>query len=127
MNDMRVAVVLLLVAACSKDQPKAAFRASCKPDANHDHVMCTVENTGKKAARACVTSREQVVPKKKTLVAQRTCTKILAPGESQTVKARYDGLESLQPLCAPDGEWLCRDEIVESPEMLGENIPGQKE
>jgi hypothetical protein len=122
---MRTTVLLLFLAACSKAAPPAAqFRASCKPDANHDNMECTVENIGKKPARACVTSREQV-PKKQTLVARRICTAVLEPGKTQLLHPRYDGLESLQALCAPDGTWLCTDEIVESPEMLGENIPGQ--
>ena len=123
---MRTALILLLLAGCSKAEPTAQFRASCKPDANHDNMECTVENIGKKPARACVTSREQVVPKKKTLVARRVCTKVLEPGTNQVLHPKYDGIESLQPLCAPDGDWLCKDEIVESPEMLGENIPGQQ-
>jgi len=119
-------ILLVLAAACQKQQPeKAKFRASCKPNNTLDGMECTVENVGKKRGRACVTSREQV-PKSRPLIAQRICTKPLEPGESHSFKPKFDRVESLQPICSPDGQWICRDEIVETPEMLGENIPGEK-
>ena len=121
---MRKLLCLLLLVACSKAKPapSASFRASCKPDANLEHMLCTVENVGKQAGRACVTSREEV-PKSIALVAQRICTKVLAPGEKQELQPKFENMESLQPKCSPEGTWICRDEIVESPEMLGQNIP----
>lgn len=118
--------LVLLVAACQKDQPaKPSFRASCKPNGTLDGMECVVENVGKIRGRACVTSREQV-PKSRPLIAQRVCTKVLEPGEKHAFSPKFDRVESLQPMCSPDGQWVCRDEIVETPEMLGENIPGQK-
>jgi hypothetical protein len=71
-----------------------------------------------------VTSREQV-PKKRPLIAQRVCTGVLEPGKSHAFTPKFEGLDTLQPLCAPDGTWVCTDEIVETPEMLDQNIPGQ--
>lgn len=119
-------LLLLLVAACQKQQAeKPQFRASCKPNATLDGMQCTVENVGKVRGRACVTSREQV-PKARPLIAQRVCTKPLEPGEQLSFVPKFDRHESLQPVCSPDGQWICRDEIVETPDMLGENIPGQK-
>lgn len=124
---MRLALALLLfTAACTKAKPEGrVFRASCKPNATLDGLECVVENIGKVAGRACVTAREQV-PKNRPLIAQRVCTKQLAPGESHAFQPKFDRVASLQPACSPEGKWICRDEIVESPEMLGENIPGQK-
>jgi hypothetical protein len=117
---------VLLLAACQKQQAdKAKFQASCKPDDNRDHMVCVVENIGKVRGRACVTSREQV-PKARPLIAQRVCTKPLEPGEKLTFKPKFDRVETLQPVCAPEGTWICRDEIVETPQMLGENIPSEK-
>ena len=123
---MRAIMVLVMLAACHK-QPaeKASFRASCKPNSTLDGMECVVENIGKRPGRACVTSREQV-PKSRPLIAQRVCTKPLAPGETHAFRPKFDRVESLQPMCSPEGQWICRDEIVESPEMLGENIPGEK-
>lgn len=122
---MRILLLLALV-ACQKDvpTPTASFRASCKPNANLDGMECVVENIGTTPRRACVTSREQV-PKSRPLIAQRVCTKILAPGEKHAFVPKFDRTPSLQPMCSPDGQWVCRDEIVESPEMLDKNIPGQ--
>ena len=123
---MRIAIMLVLFAACQKDTaPAVSFRASCKPNATLDGMACTVENIGTKPARACVTSREQV-PKSRPVIAQRVCTKVLAPGEKLDFKPKFDRYETLQPVCSPDGTWICRDEIVETPEMLGENIPSEK-
>jgi hypothetical protein len=122
---MRITIMLLLFAACQKDAPPVAtFRASCKPNANLDGMECTVENIGANPRRACVTSREQV-PKSRPLIAQRVCTKVLAPGEKHSFVPKFDNTPSLQPACSPDGKWVCRDEIVETPEMLDKNIPGQ--
>jgi hypothetical protein len=123
---MRIVIMLLLFAGCQKDvaKPIVSFRASCKPDANHDRLECSVENIGNRPRRACVTAREQV-PKSRPLIAQRVCTKVLAPGEKHEFVPKFDHTPSLQPLCAPEGQWVCRDEIVETPEMLDQNIPGQ--
>jgi hypothetical protein len=124
---MRIVLLLLLV-ACQKTPEKAKFTAACKPDASsYDFVECTVENIGKVKGRACVTSREQV-PNSVPLVAQRVCTKELAPGEKVTFRPKYDrlGKQRLQAVCAPQGQWVCRDEIVETPEMLTENLPSMK-
>jgi len=88
-------------------------------------MECSVENISKTPGRACVTSREQV-PKSRPVIAQRVCTKVLAPGEKLDFKPKFDRYETLQPVCSPDGTWICRDEIVETPEMLGENIPSEK-
>jgi len=116
---------VVMLAACKKtDKPvdKAAFKASCKPNPTHDGMDCTVENISTKPGRACVTSREQV-PKSRPLIAQRVCTKVLQPGEKHAFSPSFDRYPTLQPVCAPDGTWICIDEIVETPEMLGENIP----
>ncbi len=121
---MRSWCVLLILAACQKEQ-KAEFRASCKPNSSMEGLDCIVENTGKRRGRACVTAREQV-PNKTPLIAQRVCTGFLEPGKGHAFKPKFERYESLQPECAPDGKWICRDEIVESPQMLGENIPGGK-
>jgi hypothetical protein len=124
---MRTLVLVLFITACQSKQepPKPAFRASCKPNATLDGMECSVENISAKPGRACVTSREQV-PKSRPLIAQRVCTKVLAPGEKHAFRPKFDRYESLQPMCSPDGTWICRDETVETPEMLGENIPNQK-
>ena len=116
------AFVLLLVLGCQKDDaPK--FRASCKPNSSLDGLECVVENVGKRAGRACMTAREQP-PKSQPVVARRLCTKVLAPGEkTPTLVPTFDGKPNLQKICAPDGTWVCKDEIVETPQMLGENIP----
>ena len=113
--------LLLLLVACQTDA-KPAFRASCKPNANLERLECIVENIGKKAGRACVTAREQP-PKARPLIAKRVCTKSLAPGEKAEFTPKFDRIESLGPMCAPDGQWLCKDEIVELPHELGDNIP----
>jgi hypothetical protein len=118
-------LVLLVAAACQKEaaqQPE--FRASCKPDATFDNMTCTVDNIGKRPGRACVTAREQV-PKARPLIAQRVCTKQLAPGESLTFKPKFENVTTLQPVCAPEGTWICRDEIVETPAMLTQNLPAE--
>ena len=123
--NMRTWCLLLLVAACQKQaaqQPE--FRASCKPDATFDTMTCTVDNIGQRRGRACVTAREQV-PKSRPLIAQRVCTKQLEPGESLTFKPHFENVKTLQSVCAPDGKWICRDEIVETPAMLGENLPAE--
>ena len=124
---MRTMLLLLLVACQKTPAEKAKFTAVCKPDANLDNVVCTVENVGKIKGRACVTSREQV-PKSTPLVAQRVCTKELGPGEKLTFTPKYDrlGKQTVHDVCAPDGQWVCRDEIVETPEMLTENMPSLK-
>jgi hypothetical protein len=120
---MRIAIALLLFTACQKDAPpEPSFLASCKPNANLDGMECSVENIGKRPGRACVTSREQV-PKSRPLIAQRVCTKVLAPGEKHAFIPKFDRTPSLQPMCSPEGQWVCRDEIVETPAMLGQNIP----
>jgi hypothetical protein len=119
-------ITILLLAACHKAAPeKAKFRAICKPDALLENIQCTVENIGKVRGRACVTSREQV-PKSRPLVAQRVCTKQLEPGEALSFKPSFYQVKNLHAVCAPDGVWVCLDEIVETPDMLTENIPGQK-
>lgn len=123
---MRTWYLLLLVAAACQKQaaPAPEFRASCKPDNTFDNMTCTVDNIGKRRGRACVTAREQV-PKSRPLVAQRVCTKQLEPGESLTFKPKFDNVQTLQPKCAPEGKWICRDEIVETPAMLTENLPAE--
>lgn len=122
---MRTWCVLVLLVACKKSAPPAAeMRASCKPDANLDSMICTVENIGKVRSRACVTAREQV-PKSQPLIAQRICTRPLEPGETLTILPKFDRHATLQPVCAPDGKWICRDEIVETPAMLTQNLPAE--
>ena len=118
---MRYLSLLLLLVACQKET-KSDFRASCKPNATLDGLDCVVENVGKKAGRACVTAREQP-PKVQPIVAKRVCTKSLAPGEKQSFKPKFDRVESLQPICSPEGTWVCKDEIVEQQHELGDNIP----
>ena len=120
---MRPWYLLAVLVACQKQAPE--MRASCKPDDNLDNMICTVENVGKQRSRACVTAREQV-PKAIPLVAQRVCTKPLEPGEKLTFQPKFDRYPTLQPVCAPDGKWVCRDEIVETPAMLTENLPAEK-
>ncbi len=118
-------LVLFVVAGCQKQQAAPSeFRASCKPDATFDTMTCTVENIGKRRGRACVTAREQV-PKSRPLIAQRVCTKQLEPGQSLTFKPSFENVTTLQPVCAPEGTWICRDEIVETPAMLTENLPAE--
>ncbi len=124
MRTLTILVLFVLHGGCKKQSATPEMRASCKPDTNLDSLICTVENVGKHRSRACVTAREQV-PKAIPLVAQRVCTKMLEPGEKLTFKPKFDRYESLQPVCAPDGKWVCRDEIVETPAMLTENMPAE--
>ena len=123
---MRIVLLVLLhvlLVACKKTEaPAPKMRASCAPDSNFETMTCTVENVGKVKSRACVTAREQV-PKARPLVAQRVCTKALEPGEKLTFKPRFELHANIAPVCAPDGTWICRDEIVETPEMLTQNLP----
>jgi predicted methyltransferase len=120
---MRNVLLLVLLVACKKtESPTPAMRASCAPDSNFETMTCTVENVGKVRSRACVTAREQV-PKSRPLVAQRVCTKSLEPGEKLTFRPKFELHANLAPVCAPDGTWICRDEIVETPEMLTQNLP----
>lgn len=117
--------VLVAAGACQKSPEPARFQASCKPNSALDGMECVVENIGTRPGRACVTSREQV-PKSRPLVAQRVCTGVLEPGQKHEFRPKFDRYPSLQPVCSPDGTWICRDEIVETPEMLVQNIPGQE-
>ena len=119
-------LLLVLLVACHEDEPKAEFRASCKPAASNDAIECVVENVGKRPGRACLTAREQP-PKKPPLIAKRLCTKVLAPGEkSATLAPKFADAPDLQPICAPDGTWVCKGDIVEKPHELGDNIPDGK-
>jgi hypothetical protein len=126
---MRAVPFLLLVfAACQKkaDAPKPTFTATCKPDQVLERIECVVENIGKTKARACITARE-IPPKGQPFIAQRVCTKALEPAEKITVKPHFENLKgTFQPICSPDGTWLCKDEIVERPEQIGENVLGGK-
>lgn len=124
-----VLFALLALAGCQKKKQepvaeKGGFSAVCNPDATFDNIECTIENTGKAAGRACVTSRIQV-PKQQTLMAPRVCSRVLQPGEKLAFKPKYDNLpkDGLQRTCAPEGKWICRHEIVETPAMMTENLP----
>lgn len=117
-------ILIVMLAACQKQEAeKPQFQASCKHDATFDNIDCVVENIGKRRGRACVTARVQV-PKSRPLIAQRVCTKPLDPGQRLSFRPKFERTtDGLQKICAPDGQWVCRDEIVETPEMLTENIP----
>ncbi len=120
----RWCLAILLLAACQKDDTPE-FHATCKPDSTLSGMECTVENVGKTTGRACFTAREQP-PKAQPLIARRLCTKVLAPGEKQTgMTPKFELVENLQPKCSPDGTWICKDEIVETPQMLGQNLPAE--
>jgi hypothetical protein len=121
---MRYLALLVFVLGCKRDAPE--FRASCAPNSALDGLQCVVENVGTASGRACMTAREQP-PKAQPLVARRLCTNVLGPGEkSPPMVPTFDRKVNLQKLCAPDGIWVCKDEIVETPQMLGENIPGRR-
>lgn len=123
---MRQLLVITLLCACKKDVPeKPELRASCKPNPASEALECVVENVGKQPGRACVTARVQP-PKAQPLIAKRLCTKALAPGEKVSLSPKFDGHASLQPVCSPDGQWVCKDDIVEQPHELGDNISDGK-
>lgn len=116
--------------ACGQ-APEARFSATCGPDEALERVNCTVQNHGAKAGRACVTARvqpEQGLP----IVAQRSCTSVLEPGQKAGLTAQFVQLERMRRAntlalrCVKGGAWTCKVDIVEEPGMLGENLPASR-
>jgi hypothetical protein len=120
MRSLFLIVLLVSLGACQRDEAPQ-LRASCKPHNTNDAVECTLENVGKKAARGCVTARVQI-PKAQPLIAKRRCTAPIEPGAKIVFTPKFDGVESLQPKCSPDGQWICTADVVEAPEQLTQNI-----
>ena len=113
----------VVVASAAGCDTKPNFEAICSPNAARTQVECTVTNRGTKAARACVTSRQ--IPQKtgRPMLSKRTCTKQLAPGQSEVVPVVFP--EDVVGACGttPPGGWACAGSIVENNVTLGENLP----
>ena len=122
------AAAAVVLAGCGEER-EARFAASCAPDPLMEQLACTVQNTGTKAGRACLTARAQ--PEKGApIIARRMCTGVLEPAQTAVVTPRFEQLpqarrgKTLASRCAKDGRWSCAVDIVETPRELGENLPG---
>lgn len=127
---MRFAVVIAL-AACGGPDAEPRFRVACAPDASREFVTCTVENHGTGPGRACLTARlypEGEAP----IIARRVCVDTIAPGQSATTRPLFEQIErarvrkTVASRCVRDGDWVCKIDLVESRQQLGENLPPKK-
>lgn len=127
---MRFAVVIAL-AACGGPDAEPRFRVACAPDASREFVTCTVENHGTGPGRACLTVR-LTPPADAPLIARRVCVPAVAPGASATTSPQFDQIaqtrvrKTVASRCVKDGDWICKVEVIESPQQLVENLPPER-
>lgn len=120
-------LVLAAAAGCAPD-PEPQLTATCAPDGALQRVICTIRNHGKKAGRACF--RARLSPQTgEPVIGRRVCTKVLGPEEGAEVPALFERLGRVEPadlvssVCAPDGQWACKVDVVETPREMSENQP----
>jgi len=121
---------LLVVAAAAgcEPEPEPRFSAACAPDGSLQRVTCAIRNHGKKASRACFRARLQPQTGE-PVIARRVCTKVLGPEEGAEVPAMFERLgrveaaDLVSSVCAPDGRWACKVDVLETPREMAENQP----